>query len=55
MSNQDIDVNLIIQAFQEKINQLTTELVVKEATIKQLSLILEGAQSTEVKKEGKDK
>jgi hypothetical protein len=41
VSNQDIDVNLIIQSFQEKISQLTTELVVKEATIKQLSFQIE--------------
>lgn len=41
MSNQDIDVNLIIQSFQEKISQLTTELVIKDATIKQLMLQME--------------
>ena len=38
MNEQNLDVNLIIQAFQEKVNQLTTELVVKEATIKQLMM-----------------
>jgi len=35
-SQQDssLDVNLIIASFQEKLAQLTTELVVKDATIK---------------------
>jgi len=37
MNEQNIDVNLIIQSFQERINQLLTEVIVKEATIKQLS------------------
>lgn len=36
MNDQNIDVNLIIQSFQERISQLITEVVVKEATIKQL-------------------
>lgn len=37
MNEQNIDVNLIIQSFQERTNQLLTEVIVKEATIKQLS------------------
>jgi hypothetical protein len=41
MNDQNIDVNLIVQAFQEKINQLITEVIVKEATIKQLSFQIE--------------
>jgi peptidoglycan hydrolase CwlO-like protein len=36
MENNNLDVNLIIQSFQEKVTQLTVELVVKDATIKQL-------------------
>ena len=32
----NLDVNLIIASFQEKISQLMTEIVVKDATIKQL-------------------
>ena len=32
----NIDVNLSMQAFQEKIGQLMTEIIIKEATIKQL-------------------
>lgn len=39
--NQEIEVNLIIQSFQEKISQLTTEVVIKEATIRQLTNELE--------------
>lgn len=38
MQDTNLDVNLIIQSFQEKLNQLTTDLIVKEATIKQLSM-----------------
>ncbi len=33
---KNLDINLIIESFQEKISQLMVELVVKEATIKQL-------------------
>jgi hypothetical protein len=42
MAAQDsgLDMNLVILAFQEKIAQLTTELVIKEATIKQLTNML---------------
>lgn len=39
--HSNLDVNLIIAAFQEKISQLMTEIVVKEATIKQLTLTIE--------------
>jgi hypothetical protein len=54
MQDQNIDVNLIIQSFQEKITQLVTENVVKEATIKQLMLQIENPASI-AKKEQKDK
>lgn len=40
MQESNLDVNLIIQAFQEKVSQLTTDLVLKEATIKQLSAVI---------------
>ena len=33
----DLDINILVQTFSEKIGQLVTDLVVKEATIKQLS------------------
>jgi len=38
--NNSLDMNLVLTCFQEKLAQLTTELVVKEATIKQLTNIL---------------
>jgi hypothetical protein len=46
MNEQNLDINLIMQAFQEKVSQLTTELVVKEATIKQLTMQLAQTQVT---------
>jgi len=39
--DQGLDVNLIIAGFQEKLSQTMTELVVKDATIKQLLLQIE--------------
>jgi len=39
-SNTNLDVNLIIACFQEKLAQLTTELVVKDATIRQLTNVI---------------
>jgi hypothetical protein len=44
MNDQNIDINLIVQSFQEKISQLTTEVVIKDATIKQLTLQLNKTQ-----------
>lgn len=38
--NNSLDINLVLACFQEKLAQLTTELIVKEATIKQLTNIL---------------
>jgi len=40
-TNSGLDVNLIIAGFQEKLSQAMTELVVKDATIKQLLLQIE--------------
>ncbi len=45
MNDQNIDINLIVQSFQEKISQLITEVVIKDATIKQLTLQLNQTQS----------
>jgi uncharacterized coiled-coil protein SlyX len=45
MNDQNIDVNLIIQSFQERINQLMTEVVVKDATIRQLSAQIQEIES----------
>lgn len=39
--NSNLDINLVISAFQDKLTQVMTELVVKEATIKQLLLQIE--------------
>ena len=41
MQEANLDVNLIIQTFQEKLSQLTTDLVIKEATIKQLTNVIQ--------------
>lgn len=45
MNEQNLDINLIMQAFQEKVSQLITELVIKEATIKQLTMQLSQMQA----------
>ena len=34
--NSNLDINLVLASFQEKLTQIMTELIVKEATIKQL-------------------
>ncbi len=41
MQESNLDVNLIIQTFQEKLSQFTTDLVIKEATIKQLTNVIQ--------------
>lgn len=38
---EDIDVNILIQVFNEKISALMTDIVVKDTTIRQLSMQLE--------------
>lgn len=40
-SNANIDINLIIAGFQEKLSQVMTENIVKDATIKQLVKTIE--------------
>lgn len=40
-NESNLDINLIIVSFQEKLTQIMTELVVKEAKIKQLTAIIE--------------
>lgn len=40
-NESNLDINLIISAFQERLSQVTTELVLREATIKQLLLKIE--------------
>ena len=44
MLDQNLDINLIIQAFQEKVTQLTMDNIVKDATIKQLTMQLQQKQ-----------
>jgi hypothetical protein len=40
INDSNLDVNLIIAVFQEKLSSLMTDLVIKEATIKQQSNII---------------
>lgn len=40
INDSNLDVNLIIAVFQEKLSSLMTDLVIKEATIKQQSIII---------------
>jgi hypothetical protein len=44
MNESNLDINLIVQSFQERIGLLITEVVVKEATIKQLTMQLQQKQ-----------
>ncbi len=41
MQDQNLDVNIVIQSFQEKVSQLMIENIVKDATIKQLASRIE--------------
>jgi hypothetical protein len=40
-NDSNLDINLIIASFQEKLSQLMTEVIIKDATIKQLTAIIE--------------
>ena len=44
MLDQNLDINLVIQVFQEKVTQLTMDNIVKDATIKQLTMQLQQKQ-----------
>lgn len=44
MNESNLDINLIVQSFQERIGVLITEVVVKDATIKQLTMQLQQSQ-----------
>lgn len=59
----NLDINILVQTFNERIAQLTTESVVKDATIKQLLMKVEELsaiatapkqQSKEIKTSSKD-
>jgi hypothetical protein len=41
INDSNLDVNLVIAVFQEKLSSLMTDLVIKEATIKQQSMIIQ--------------
>lgn len=55
MNDQNLDVNLIIQSFQEKMSTLMTELVVKDATIKQMQIEIQKLSADNVTSIKKDK
>jgi hypothetical protein len=40
INDSNLDINLVIAVFQEKLSSLMTDLVIKEATIKQQSIII---------------
>jgi hypothetical protein len=42
---EDIDVNILIQVFNEKISSLMTDIVVKDTTIRQLTIQLESLKA----------
>lgn len=55
MQEQNLDINIVIQSFQEKVSQLMIENIVKDATIKQLSSRIEELEkTTNIKKEKKE-
>jgi len=57
-NNSNLDVNLILQAFQDRLAQLNSELIIKEATIKHLNnYIIQNLENvkTNDKKEKKEK
>lgn len=39
--NNDIDINILVQTFNERMSQMMTEIIIKEATIKQLTAQIE--------------
>jgi hypothetical protein len=43
---EDIDVNILIQVFNEKISSLMTDIVIKDTTIRQLSMQLEALKES---------
>jgi hypothetical protein len=55
--DQNLDINLVIQVFQEKVTQLTMDNIVKEATIKQLVAQIDGLVNSQqdIKDTKKDK
>jgi hypothetical protein len=54
MQDQNLDINLVIQVFQEKVSQLMMEGIVKDATIKQLTNQIEMLSTPSSKEEVKE-
>ena len=54
MQDQNLDINLVIQVFQDKVTQLMMENIIKDATIKQLTNQIEMLSTPSLKEELKD-
>jgi len=54
MNEQNLDINLIIQVFQDKVSQLMMENIIKDATIKQLTNQIEILSTPSLKEELKE-
>jgi hypothetical protein len=54
MQDQNLDINLVIQVFQDKVSQLMMEGIVKDATIKQLTNQIEMLSTHSSKEEVKE-
>lgn len=54
MQDQNLDINLVIQVFQDKVTQLMMENIIKDATIKQLTNQIETLSTPSLKEELKD-
>ena len=49
MQENGLDINIIIEVFKEKVTQLTNDLIVKEAIIRQLNMNLTLALESQTK------
>ena len=54
MNEQNLDINLVIQVFQDKVSQLMMENIIKDATIKQLTNQIEMLSTPSSKEEVKE-
>jgi hypothetical protein len=54
MNEQNLDINLVIQVFQDKVSQLMMENIIKDATIKQLNNQIEILSTPSLKEELKE-
>jgi ribosomal protein S6 len=53
MQENGLDINIVIEVFKEKISQLTNDLILKEAIIRQLNMNLTLALESQTKKDTK--